>query len=676
MPAAADGVAEPQANNNANATTAKPKNPPPLASTPPAVVVADGHDKTKQENTVMPASEWNVWKRAWFFVSNLGSYSLTEVFYILPLLAFLLGRLIPANQRDPIFTWVDGACRSVFYRLYGGYEFVEQAAPDGPVGPVTTLQLRAFPLPFSSLHAHVLLSWFEQQKQLHGVSDCGASQVTSIGSMQTPVHQEPSKYSFVGYMGMRLMRRFFGPQPDMTFLQGFPGSAELTAVRARSLAFFASLAYEDWPVARDIVTNRLREFLGTDAEWCAGFTFQELRRSTAHSDTQVLGGVTQLGSGELGTEAYVIKIGDSVVVGFRGSEVWKLIDWFVDFDAWPMDTDHGRTHPGFLNALGLDRHLDSALGATTKYRALRAGDPEESEHTENVTPFQLLLTEVQKAKGAKIFVTGHSLGGALAAIFTAALTDRSKRKDLSDRFGALYTYAAPRIGDFNMVTCFTRVTVCTPQDGTRDLSMKQPKVVRFVNTNDIVPRVPPPIAEVYNHYGVCVYIQSRRERTFLDARKILRRTFADYVESILSGVANNSAETAETGVCREKLYCALVLEQPPLFFFKTYFDGWSKVWDAFRYNLQELVLLYAPQHWKAQPSVKKFLKVIPAIQDSWVRWLFRSFSAIFGGWLNAVNDHLICDYMDALLNIEESSFLSLPPTELVAADKTSARSLA
>lgn len=68
--------------------------------------------------------------------------------------------------------------------------------------------------------------------------------------------------------------------------------------------------------------------------------------------------------------------------------------------------------------------------------------------------------------GLPLYITGHSLGGALAAI-------ASTRIRPSDRIAACYTYGCPRVGDAEFVNQLWRVPV-----------------YRQVHSSDIVPRTP------------------------------------------------------------------------------------------------------------------------------------------------------------------------------------------
>src|SRR6266404_9736562 len=81
-----------------------------------------------------------------------------------------------------------------------------------------------------------------------------------------------------------------------------------------------------------------------------------------------------------------------------------------------------------------------------------------------------------------LYITGHSLGGALAAIASARLRP-------SDRIAACYTFGCPRVGDTEFAEQLWRVPV-----------------YRLVHASDIVPRVPFPFG--YRHAGDLRYIKS------------------------------------------------------------------------------------------------------------------------------------------------------------------------
>lgn len=78
---------------------------------------------------------------------------------------------------------------------------------------------------------------------------------------------------------------------------------------------------------------------------------------------------------------------------------------------------------------------------------------------------------------AKIYITGHSLGGALAALFAGLLT--AEDDVMADRIGGLYTFGQPRVGDWSFAWYLHN-----------KLNVPEPRYVRLVYSNDLVPRVP------------------------------------------------------------------------------------------------------------------------------------------------------------------------------------------
>lgn len=154
--------------------------------------------------------------------------------------------------------------------------------------------------------------------------------------------------------------------------------------------------------------------------------------------------------------AYIAEARNLIVLSFRGTASIK--DWDTDFHAGlvhPEGTDEQlRVHEGFYRAF--EKLNDGALGIREKMDALR-------QSTDGKIP---------------IYITGHSLGGALAQIASAVLG--------SDQVAACYTFGSPRVGNAYF-----------------DLWVKVPSY-RVMNYADIVPQVPLPI--IYRHSGDARYM--------------------------------------------------------------------------------------------------------------------------------------------------------------------------
>src|SRR5437879_3380091 len=113
---------------------------------------------------------------------------------------------------------------------------------------------------------------------------------------------------------------------------------------------------------------------------------------------------------EWDTQAFVASNADAVLVAFRGTEPDDLKDWITDADAVFAHTEVGPVHYGFWAAL---QSVWTQLEQTIQQHQDRA---------------------------QSLWITGHSLGAALATLATARL-----RRALKPIHG-LYTFGSPRAG--------------------------------------------------------------------------------------------------------------------------------------------------------------------------------------------------------------------------------------
>jgi len=174
-------------------------------------------------------------------------------------------------------------------------------------------------------------------------------------------------------------------------------------------------------------------------------------------------------------QAFVIARADCIVVAFRGtiSEENGQIDldnWMLDANAIQIPVENifgisGNVHDGFADAF-------SSLWS----------------------PIQDAVNRFQTGRQS-LWITGHSLGGALALMAAAAFTFEKRLP-----FNGLYTFGQPRVGD---------PTFC----GNCDTHFGD-QYFRFVNNEDIVTRIPPrifphfPLPDIYGHCGSLLYFDA------------------------------------------------------------------------------------------------------------------------------------------------------------------------
>lgn len=155
------------------------------------------------------------------------------------------------------------------------------------------------------------------------------------------------------------------------------------------------------------------------------------------------------------TQAFICSNNDVVILAFRGTDSWA--DWKTDFNADLIDSKVGRVHEGFNKALD---YVWANVEKTV------------SEYLDQKQTF---------------WVTGHSLGGALATL----AVDRFTENGIS--VSGMYTFGQPKAGDRKFAQNF-------------DDKMKE-RSFRFVHDEDVVPKAPPLLS--YCHIGNECYFDNK-----------------------------------------------------------------------------------------------------------------------------------------------------------------------
>lgn len=134
------------------------------------------------------------------------------------------------------------------------------------------------------------------------------------------------------------------------------------------------------------------------------------------------------------TSGYVAAGDRDVVLAFRGTD--DILDWIANLDFAQVDALGGRVHRGF-------------------YQALQSVWKQAAEGLDKV---------YDKERKPRLWVTGHSLGGAMAVLASKTIAPILP-------IAGTFTYGQPRVGDENFANSF------------------QSKLIRLVTLRDAVPQV-------------------------------------------------------------------------------------------------------------------------------------------------------------------------------------------
>lgn len=160
--------------------------------------------------------------------------------------------------------------------------------------------------------------------------------------------------------------------------------------------------------------------------------------------------------------------GEVAILCYRGTEPYNLANWMTDADidsevrTLNINGQEFPVHPGF-------------------YRNMRAID---------LPLLKMLRTGIQADQLKALYVTGHSLGGAMAAMNGLLLLNDPTRQSVMGRLRAVYTYGQPMVGGGPLADQMAR-------------SGHDQRFHRFIYGKDAVPWAPPEGAGEarYQHFG-------------------------------------------------------------------------------------------------------------------------------------------------------------------------------
>lgn len=177
------------------------------------------------------------------------------------------------------------------------------------------------------------------------------------------------------------------------------------------------------------------------------------------------------------TQAILVEHKDFFCFAFRGTD--HIQDWWDNLKIIQFNAGSGCFHKGFWDSLD-----DVYYDLMDRYR------------------------ELSRTKRRPLFLTGHSLGGAMTTVAVARLLH-----DSID-FVSAYTFGQPRAAEIK--------TALKLNQRIKD------KYFRFQNNNDIVTRVPSALAGL-KHVGTFIYIDEDKQMS--DSSNFFIR-FMDYLDGL------------------------------------------------------------------------------------------------------------------------------------------------
>jgi triacylglycerol lipase len=207
------------------------------------------------------------------------------------------------------------------------------------------------------------------------------------------------------------------------------------------------------------------------------------------------------------SQAFIVADAEKIILTFRGTDTLK--DWLGNFDidlvGGPLG---GKVHEGFARSLSLIwKDIQMTLDVLQPRPVATKAD---------------LVQGIQReVKAPSLWITGHSLGGALATLTAARL----REKDQSVH--GLYTFGSPRVGDRDFQEEFN--------------GDFRSKAFRFVNRNDAVTRIPMR-SMFYSHVGQLFYID---EDDTIHTDPSFWYRFVDGIKVRLNDVADLDLSTIE-----------------------------------------------------------------------------------------------------------------------------------
>ncbi|MFI8998613.1 lipase family protein [Streptomyces sp. NPDC053542] len=189
----------------------------------------------------------------------------------------------------------------------------------------------------------------------------------------------------------------------------------------------------------------------------------------------------------IASAAYLVQSQDRrvAILCYRGTQPEDMISVLTDADVAPerLSVEIGgathMVHAGFYRNMRATRHaVITALNRAVEGQSIL---PEDGDDRGN--PLE------------RLYITGHSLGGAMAALMAVVLVNEPDYEKIAEKLEAVYTFGQPLLGDRGFALACERTVDVRGRRFLRD------RLLRYVYFRDVVPHLPPrPVGE-YAPFG-------------------------------------------------------------------------------------------------------------------------------------------------------------------------------
>ncbi|MEV7971150.1 lipase family protein [Sphaerisporangium sp. NPDC088356] len=269
-----------------------------------------------------------------------------------------------------------------------------------------------------------------------------------------------------------------------------------------------------FPVYKNLETRLLNAVDHPDPEiahlmaTCAAYSYSDpktlsmIMARMGLEDNQVRMIQTSVDAMLISSTACLIQSGNGKVgiLCYRGTEPLNFIDWLSNIDVEPERIGYQISDPCATVHAGVYRNVRAtryevmdALRHACDRRPIRGmgndggAQPNGSSHGEGDYG-----DEPSRLDGnlEALYITGHSMGGAMAALMGVMIRHERKYKEaFADRLKAVYTFGQPMIGDPSFAEA------CQTDEFLRE------NVIRYVYDSDVVPHLPSTSSGPFKHFG-------------------------------------------------------------------------------------------------------------------------------------------------------------------------------